>query len=249
MDLVGERYGRLTVLESAEPTIYQVNGKPRPYPNWWCKCDCGGKIIVSQAHLRSGHTQSCGCYNKERIKISNKQRSVLNTYDLSGEYGIGYTSKGEEFWFDLEDYDKIKDYHWHLDSNKYPVTSFYNNEGKRTSKRMHQLIFLTEPGFMVDHISTENKFDNRKSNLRQATYPDNGHNHKTQTNNTSGKTGVSYDKRKNKWIARIWYLKKCIYLGAFDTFKEAVKIRETAEKELFGDFIHKEYITDKEKEN
>ena len=33
-----------------------------------------------------------------------------NTYDLSGEYGIGYTSKGEEFYFDLDDYDKIKDY-------------------------------------------------------------------------------------------------------------------------------------------
>lgn len=32
----------------------------------------------------------------------------MNTYDLSGEYGIGYTTKGEEFWFDLEDYDKIK---------------------------------------------------------------------------------------------------------------------------------------------
>lgn len=31
-------------------------------------------------------------------------RSNGNTYDLSGEYGIGYTSNGEQFYFDKEDF-------------------------------------------------------------------------------------------------------------------------------------------------
>ena len=49
-----------------------------------------------------------------------------NVYDLSGEYGIGYTLKGEEFYFDLEDYDKIKDYCWHI-NKKYVCTKYKNN--------------------------------------------------------------------------------------------------------------------------
>lgn len=31
-----------------------------------------------------------------------------NTYDLSGDFGIGYTDKGEKFYFDISDYEKIK---------------------------------------------------------------------------------------------------------------------------------------------
>ena len=47
-----------------------------------------------------------------------------NVYDLSGEYGIGYTLKGEPFWFDLEDYDLIKDYCWHYtQKNKIETTN------------------------------------------------------------------------------------------------------------------------------
>ena len=34
-----------------------------------------------------------------------------NRYDLSGEYGIGWTTNTNHvFYFDLEDYEKIKDY-------------------------------------------------------------------------------------------------------------------------------------------
>lgn len=39
-----------------------------------------------------------------------KKNKRYNRYDLTGEYGIGYTNQGVEFYFDLEDYDKIKEY-------------------------------------------------------------------------------------------------------------------------------------------
>ena len=44
-----------------------------------------------------------------------------NRYDLeSQEYGIGWTSNtNEEFWFDKEDYDKIKNYCWNYHKNKH----------------------------------------------------------------------------------------------------------------------------------
>ena len=37
-----------------------------------------------------------------------------NTYDLSGEYGIGYSNSGKEFYFDLDDYDLIKEIYYNM---------------------------------------------------------------------------------------------------------------------------------------
>ena len=52
-DLTGQKFGKLTVL-------YQVENHGR-YVMWHCKCDCGNEVDVAAGHLRSGHTQSCGC--------------------------------------------------------------------------------------------------------------------------------------------------------------------------------------------
>ncbi len=45
-----------------------------------------------------------------------------NRYDLNGEYGIGYTNVSDlPFYFDLEDFDKIKSYTWYITPSKYLV--------------------------------------------------------------------------------------------------------------------------------
>lgn len=59
LDLVGERFGRWTVIAKAE------KGK-RGEIYWECACDCGEKRIVRAALLRAGKSQSCGCFSKER---------------------------------------------------------------------------------------------------------------------------------------------------------------------------------------
>lgn len=107
-DLTGRKFGRLTVLERG------ANDNSRG-TKWWCKCECGNKVLVSKHSLMWGLTKSCGCYQKEKSRENGKQNKRYNTYDLSGDFGKGYTSKGEEFWFDKEDYDKIKDYCWYFD--------------------------------------------------------------------------------------------------------------------------------------
>ena len=60
-DLSGYRFSRLEVIGQAEKS-------PCGRTRWRCKCSCGNEVIVQSAHLISGHTQSCGCYNKDRIK-------------------------------------------------------------------------------------------------------------------------------------------------------------------------------------
>lgn len=45
---------------------------------WLCKCDCGKELVVSGKHLRSGHSQSCGCRKEEVTR-------ELKTLDITGE--------------------------------------------------------------------------------------------------------------------------------------------------------------------
>lgn len=60
IDLTGKRFNRLVVLERASN---DKDGRTR----WLCRCDCGNERIISGKCLRNGHTQSCGCLNKERV--------------------------------------------------------------------------------------------------------------------------------------------------------------------------------------
>lgn len=58
IDLTGQRFGRLTVIEKDVPHITK-GGKNVAY--WRCKCDCGVVTSVNTQKLRNGHTTSCGC--------------------------------------------------------------------------------------------------------------------------------------------------------------------------------------------
>lgn len=58
VDLVGETFGRLTVLEWRGKSKCNIS-------IWLCCCVCGNKAVVNQINLRSGHTQSCGCLRDE----------------------------------------------------------------------------------------------------------------------------------------------------------------------------------------
>ena len=90
----------------------------------------------------------------------------------------------------------------------------------------------------IDHIKTERKFDNRKSNLRIATRSQNNTNKGIMKCNTSGATGVRWHSRDCRWEAWVNVDKKHKYLGRFDNFEDAVKARKDAEKIYYGDFSY-----------
>lgn len=233
IDLTGQQFERLKVIK-------RVGSDKWGRPLWLCKCDCNGenseKIIKGQS-LRSGNTQSCGCLHTEiRIKIG-KANKKYNTYDLSGEYGIGYTLKGEEFWFDLEDYDKIKNYCWYKNDDGYIIFKSDNEY-----IRMHRLVMNAPNDMEVDHIYHQT-YDNRKSELRLVTDSQNSINQIISKNNTSGVKGVSWDNKNEKWRARITVNNKGIWLGRFDNFEDAVYAREQAEEEYFGEYKYKETVS------
>ena len=56
-DLIGQKFGRLTVIDKAERRGNVIR--------WKCKCDCGNYTNVDSAALKSERTKSCGCLSRE----------------------------------------------------------------------------------------------------------------------------------------------------------------------------------------
>lgn len=221
------RFGRLTVVKRVEDYIEPSSGRHRA--RWLCDCVCGNQAVVLDCNLtKKKGTKSCGCFARENMS---KVKKRYNTYDLSGEYGVGYTLKGEKFYFDLEDYDKIKNYCWSLTNDGYVSTHI-----KKKQTLFHKLIMNNEVG-IIDHIN-HNVQDNRKSNLRIVTSSQNGMNASLSKNNTSGVTGVKWHKKQQKWVATITINYKRIWLGSFVDFDDAVKARKKAEEEYYGEFSY-----------
>ena len=288
-DLIGKKFGRLTVIEKAY--VKEIGKTKKKQQYWKCQCDCGNIVYVSTGHLKSGHTKSCGCYMKERIKESlfkdltgkkfgkltvikqmpsNNRTNWLcqcecgntvivttenltsgnttscgckrietlftkrkrNQYDLTHEYGIGYSNdnKKDSFTFDLEDYDKIKDYTWKKDGT-----------GHWSFRSDKQYIFLTlvilsevPKNQIIDHAD-RNPDNNQKYNLRTSNKKFNAQNSNISKKNTTGYIGVSKFKGKEKWRAYITIDGKQISLGNYYTLEEAVKARLLGEKKYFED--------------
>lgn len=219
----GVRDSRLTVIKLSD------NRTARGATKWICQCACGSICEVEGGNIRQGVTLSCGCYQKER---ASKTHKMFNVYDLSGEYGVGYDSKGNEFYFDLDDYNKIKDICWNVGDDGRVSGCIH---GKMV--RMHKII--TDTTFeVIDHINNK-PWDNKRSNLRISDKQTNGINRGCNKNNKLGVKGVNKISNGNKFVARIMINSKTIHLGVYDTIDEAKQARNKAEMEYFGEFSYK----------
>jgi hypothetical protein len=230
IDLTNQTFNRLTVVKFSHMGNHGES-------MWLCDCDCGNKnIVVSRGNLKNGNVQSCGCLHKERTSESNKKE---NKYDLtSAEYGVGWTANtNEEFYFDKEDYDKIKDYCWCASITKGVKRLSTRNPKTKKIIRMHILLGYKN----YDHID-KNELNNVKSNLRRCTHQQNDFNRGLYKNNTSGITGVYWNKKSNKWVASIMIDGKTKYLGLFIDKKEAIKTRLKAEQIYFKEFSPQKHL-------
>jgi hypothetical protein len=67
LDLTGQRYGQLVVLEFV--------GRLDNYAaTWRVRCDCGNERVVLQGNLRQGRTRSCGCGIGKNAKHGHNRR-------------------------------------------------------------------------------------------------------------------------------------------------------------------------------
>ena len=72
VELSGKKCGRLTVIGRSSTGS---DGQAL----WRCECECGNTTNVAGGHLRSGHTRSCGCLEKEVKSAVHKKHGKRNT--------------------------------------------------------------------------------------------------------------------------------------------------------------------------
>ncbi len=94
LDLKGQRFGKLTALEPV--------GRQNGNVTWLCRCDCGRETVVRVDHLRSGHSQSCGCQQQliqQRLTfvdgtcVEMLRNKKLRSNNTSGTCGVNWESR------------------------------------------------------------------------------------------------------------------------------------------------------------
>jgi hypothetical protein len=132
-----------------------------------------------------------------KIKLKNRKKEI-----------VGYAI------IDKNGYEEVIKYNWYLDK-----TGYIRAQLNRKSISLSHFIF-GKPliGNVIDHINN-NKLDNRKSNLREATFSQNAQNRKKVNNNcTSQYIGVRFN--NNRWEVNC----SNTYLGRFNEEIEAAKV-------------------------
>jgi hypothetical protein len=238
-DLIGRKFGRLTVICQTEDYI---TPKGIHYIQWRCKCDCGKEKNILESNLKSGKSRSCGCLQKDKIL---ERCRKYNIYDLSNEYGIGYTTNTNlPFYFDKEFFDKIQPYCWQSvwkdkkDKSKTYVRA--NIDG--VTMEMQNFLLPTDDKHIVDH-KNRNGMDNRLSNLRVCTWQNNTFNQSIRNTNTSGVIGVFFNNNRQNWVACLETngKKHCRYFKS-NQFENAVKARLQMEVNYFGEFAPQKHL-------
>lgn len=192
-------------------------------------CDYCGNVIY---RYKSVKTKEKYCNNECRKNgLIGKKRKKHNIINYNTHFAIVIKSLKygtKEVLIDNQDVELCSNYTWHLKYSK-KNNSFYVQTHYLDKKiKLHRLITNCPDGMVVDHIN-HNTLDNRRENLKVCMQIDNQHNLRLQRNNTSGCSGVVYNKCLNKWIARIQNNYKVINLGCFNNKEDAILARKFAE--------------------
>ncbi|MEG1411770.1 MAG: hypothetical protein RSD36_18200 [Terrisporobacter sp.] len=207
-NLIGNKIGMLNILDS------KFSNRKTYY---LCKCECGNEKWIRSDSIKSGKQQSCGCLRKT---------TQFEKRDLIGRK-FGRLTVVKE----LEQ--KKGRYTWEcncLCGNTHIVEGSLLTSGKTTSCGCvkHEYVMKHQKLALKAHID-KNIIDN--VNISIITRD------KLMSHNTSGVTGVVWDKSRQKWKAEIIFKNKKYFLGRYENREDAIGARKEAEEKLHKDFL------------
>jgi len=161
--------------------------------------------------------------NKKRIYKERKSR--ITKQDMRIEDEVIYITKTQgnkifELKFSLSDIDFVS-------SRVFTVSRYVYFYDKRNRINVASYLLGKKDGCVVDHINRD-KLDNRRENLRFATFKQNMYNRYCK--------GFSFDNSRKKYISHIRLNGKTKHLGRFDSEDEARNAYIKASKLFFGEY-------------
>ena len=123
ISLVGQRFGKLLVLERVDNKFYNA-------VCYKCQCDCGAITFVTANNLKNGNTNSCGCIKSKGEMLINKwlQEHNINFKSQFSHPDIILESKRHPF-FDFAIFDNKNNLLFFIEYNgkqHYQVTGGWN---------------------------------------------------------------------------------------------------------------------------
>ena len=187
----------------------------------------------------------CGKHRSQILKYGHviQGRYDKNDYVFEGDYvKIILQSHGEileDFAIiDKDDYEKVKGFRWHLE-NSYGDLKYVADCSDGVTKRLHNVIMGKHDDCIIDHING-NGLDNRKENLRIATFSENSINTKARKDNKLGLKNI-LQQSKNSYRVAIQFNGETI-IKSFTDLNEAINFRDNFYKE--NDILSRHYEED-----
>lgn len=190
--------------------VEQLPSTDRGQRRWRCKCDCGGEHISTTGNLRSGRTTNCGCKKSPDLTGQVFGRlTVLGRSEKRSPRGARTTPMWE--------------CRCECGTITYKATDTLTNPEESMCQAC-QGIYAAETA-------------RKSAGFVSGTQITKLRNMEPTAANTSGCRGVYYDKKTNKYRARLKFKGKIMNFGSYAKFEDAVAARKAAEEEYFGAFL------------
>ncbi len=179
-DITNTVFGRLTAKE-------RLGVNKHKQSVWRCDCSCGNSVSVVIGGLVTGNTKSCGCYAEEVLLTSSKTHGLCYSPEYSNWCDMRKRCSPNSS--DNQDY-AARGINVHEDFNN-SFVMWLDEIGRKPTDGQRWSVGRKDNNLGYTYGNLQWEVDTQQAR-----------NHSKQKNNTSGVTGVGFNKKSNSWSAR-----------------------------------------------